>query len=89
MRSVGADREIAVENLEASAAPVETADMPGDRDPVLDQELNRLPQKYRAPLILCYLEGHTHDQAAEELECPVGTVRSRLWRGDATCSGGG
>jgi hypothetical protein len=30
---------------------------------------------------LCYLKGHTHDQAAEELECPVGTVRSRLARG--------
>ena len=48
---------------------------------MLDQELNRLPRKYRAPLILCYLKGHTHDQAAEELECPVGTVRSRLARG--------
>jgi RNA polymerase sigma factor (sigma-70 family) len=73
------DREIAVENLEASAAP-ETADILGI-GPVLDQELNRLPRKYRAPLILCYLKGHTHDQAAEELECPVGTVRSRLARG--------
>ena len=73
------DREIAVENLEASAAP-ETADILGI-GPVLDQELNRLPLKYRAPLILCYLKGHTHDRAAEELECPVGTVRSRLARG--------
>ena len=48
---------------------------------MLDQELNRLPRKYRVPLILCYLEGRTHDQAAEELACPVGTVRSRLARG--------
>ena len=73
------DREIAVANLEAPAAP-EAADSLGI-GPVLDQELNRLPRKYRVPLILCYLEGHTHDQAAEELECPVGTVRSRLARG--------
>jgi RNA polymerase sigma factor (sigma-70 family) len=73
------DREIAVGNLEAPAAP-ETADSLGI-GAVLDQELNRLPRKYRAPLILCYLNGHTHDQAAEELECPVGTVRSRLARG--------
>ena len=72
-------REIAVENLEASAAP-ETAEILGI-GPVLDQELNRLPRKYRAPLILCYLKGRTHDQAAEALECPVGTVRSRLARG--------
>jgi RNA polymerase sigma factor (sigma-70 family) len=73
------DREIAVGNLEVPAAP-ETADSLGI-GPVLDQELNRLPRKYRAPLILCYLNGHTHDQAAEALECPVGTVRSRLARG--------
>jgi Sigma-70, region 4 len=43
--------------------------------------LNRLPAKYRAPLVLCYLNGQTHDQAAAELGCPVGTVRSRLSRG--------
>ena len=50
-------------------------------DPMLDQELSRLPEKYRVPLILCYLRGQTHDQAAAELRCPVGTVRSRLARG--------
>ncbi len=44
--------------------------------PLLDQELNRLPEKYRAPLVLCYFHGRTHDQAAEVLRCPVGTVRS-------------
>jgi DNA-directed RNA polymerase specialized sigma24 family protein len=37
-------------------------------------ELNRLPQRLRAPLILCDLEGRTHEQAALELRCPVGTV---------------
>jgi RNA polymerase sigma factor (sigma-70 family) len=73
------DREIAVENLDAPA-PLENADAYG-LGPVLDQELNRLPRKYRAALVLCYLKGHTHDQAAEELACPVGTVRSRLARG--------
>jgi RNA polymerase sigma factor (sigma-70 family) len=73
------NREIGVENLEAPAIP-ETSDRlePGS---VLDQELNRLPRKYRVPLILCYLNGRTHDQAAEEMACPVGTVRSRLARG--------
>jgi RNA polymerase sigma factor (sigma-70 family) len=47
----------------------------------LHEELSRLPGRYRAPLILCYLEGLTHEQAAAQLRCPVGTVRSRLARG--------
>ena len=49
--------------------------------PVLHEELGRLPERLRAPLVLCYLEGLTHEQAAEHLGCPVGTVRSRLARG--------
>ena len=73
-------REIGVDRLEAHASsgmPAELADI----GPVLDQELNRLPAKYREPIVLCYLEGRTHDQAAEQLRCPVGTVRSRMARG--------
>ncbi len=44
------------------------------------QEVGRLAEKYRAPIVLCYLEGLTHDQAAARLGWPVGTVRSRLAR---------
>jgi len=47
---------------------------------VLDQELSRLPSKYRSPLVLCYLEGRTHEQAAEQLKWPIGTVKGRLAR---------
>jgi RNA polymerase sigma factor (sigma-70 family) len=55
-----------------------------DRDeiaPVLHEELDRLPEKYRAPIVLCHLEGLTHEQTAQRLCWPVGTVRSRLARG--------
>ena len=47
---------------------------------VIHDELGRLPERLRAPLVLCYLEGLTHDRAARQLDCPVGTVRSRLAR---------
>src|SRR5207244_1301508 len=48
---------------------------------VLDEELARLPSKYQAPLVLCCLEGRTRDEAAQQLGCPLGTLKSRLERG--------
>ncbi len=50
---------------------------------VIQEELARLPERLRAPLVLCYLQGMTHELAAGQLGCPVGTVRSRLSRGRA------
>ncbi len=52
----------------------------------LDQELRRLPEKYRDPLVLCELEGRTHKEAASQLGLPVGTVSSRLSRAKAMLS---
>ncbi|HLN26309.1 MAG TPA: sigma-70 family RNA polymerase sigma factor [Gemmataceae bacterium] len=48
---------------------------------VLDEELARLPYKYRAPLVLCYLEGATRDEAARQLDWPLSTLKSRVERG--------
>lgn len=47
---------------------------------VLDEELEQLPEKYRTPLVLCGLQGKTHDQAARELGCPRRSLSSRLSR---------
>ncbi|HEV3021475.1 MAG TPA: efflux RND transporter periplasmic adaptor subunit, partial [Pirellulales bacterium] len=49
-----------------------------DLRPVLDEEIGHLPEKYRAPFILCYLEGRTNEEAARLIGCPKGTVLSRL-----------
>jgi RNA polymerase sigma factor (sigma-70 family) len=48
---------------------------------VLDAALQQVPAKYRRPLVLCYLEGKSHEEAARELGCPAGTLSSWLLRG--------
>jgi len=47
---------------------------------VIDEEIRRLPERYRVPLVLCHLDGLRHDEVAHRLGCPVGTVESRLSR---------
>src|SRR5262249_56575658 len=48
--------------------------------PVPDEELDRLPDKYRLPIVLCYMQRKTNDEAAEELGWTRGTIASRLSR---------
>jgi RNA polymerase sigma factor (sigma-70 family) len=70
------------ERRAADMRPAETAasawtDLRG----VLDAELRCLPDRYREPLVLCYLQGKSNEEAAEQLGWPAGTVKSRLSRG--------
>jgi RNA polymerase sigma factor (sigma-70 family) len=60
----------------------EPAPDPAWRDlrPVLDEEVNRLPEKYRTAVVLCYFEGMAYERAAAELGCPKGTLSIRLTR---------
>jgi RNA polymerase sigma factor (sigma-70 family) len=48
--------------------------------PVVQEEVRRLPEKHRSVVLLCYWQGLTQEQAAAQLGCPLGTVRSRLAR---------
>ncbi len=68
-------------------APAEPTAPPADR-PAIDREqaealhgeIDRLPRAFRLPVVLCYFEGLTLDEAARRLRCPAGTLRSRLAR---------
>ncbi len=51
-----------------------------DLSRVVDEALGQLPEKYRAPVILCYLEGKTNAEAARQLGWPAGSMSRRLER---------
>ncbi len=68
---------------QAAAAPAATADralLDGEQAEALHREIDRLPGSFRMPVVLCYFEGLTLDEAAHRLRWPVGTLRSRLAR---------
>ena len=75
-------RERPVAAAETTAAPADLAAAPERREAwaAVDEEVSRLPERFRTAAVLCYLEGKTVDEAARLLGCPRGTVASRLAR---------
>jgi RNA polymerase sigma factor (sigma-70 family) len=72
------EHEYAAEQASRGAAP--DAGDAADLLPIIDEQLNALPEKYRAPLVLCGVQGLNKAEAAEKLGLPEGTVSSRLAR---------
>ncbi len=64
----------------SSSDPAEDA-IRAELRPILDAAVNSLPAKYRLPVLLCYLEGKTYEEAARQLGWPKGTLSIRLSRG--------
>jgi RNA polymerase sigma factor (sigma-70 family) len=69
--------------LDSEPAAADREDAALDIQPLLDEAVLSLPLKYREPVILCYLQGLTNDEAARALGCPTGTVATRLARARA------
>src|SRR5262249_61111767 len=78
-------RETRGSEMSAAKGPEEVALR--ESQPIVHEELQRLPEKYRAPLLLCYFQGKTSAEAARLLGWPVGTVKGRLNRARALLRG--
>jgi RNA polymerase sigma factor (sigma-70 family) len=74
-------REAVMDDMSANT-PDRTPDQ-ADLRAILDEELRHLPDRYRTPIVLYYLEGHSTSAVAELLHCPLGTIVSRLTRARA------
>jgi RNA polymerase sigma factor (sigma-70 family) len=66
---------------EVPAAPERCESERQELRKLLDTEVGRLPEKYRVPVLLCYLQSRTQEEAARLLGWPQGTVATRLRRG--------
>jgi RNA polymerase sigma factor (sigma-70 family) len=67
-------------DMERIANAARETSSPPELPAAIAEEVQRLPAKYRGPVVLCYMEGRTNEEAAAELRWPVGTVKGRLAR---------
>ncbi len=77
-RAANARRRARERRLDAAPPPTVRPPEPQDWRPLLDRELSRLSEKYRAAVVLCDLEGRPRKEAARQLGVPEGTLSSRL-----------
>jgi RNA polymerase sigma factor (sigma-70 family) len=77
-RAANVRRRAREQQVEVMPHPAVAAEEPQDWRPLLDRELSSLPEKYRAALVLCDLEGRPRSDAAQTLGIPEGTLSSRL-----------
>jgi protocatechuate 3,4-dioxygenase beta subunit len=78
MRRPGSGSSVLIEPMVVQ--PAEQPAIDREQAEALHREIDRLPRSFRRPVVLCYFEGLTLDEAARRLRCPVGTLRSRLAR---------
>ncbi len=75
------DEARAMKDPEASTTVLaDQATIDREHAETLHEEIDRLPRSFRVPVVLCYFEGLSLDQAAQRLRCPAGTIHSRLAR---------
>jgi RNA polymerase sigma factor (sigma-70 family) len=82
---VAARRRVRRETAAANPDAVQPVDRMSGREllAALDTELDRLPPRYRDPLVLCFVQGLTRDEAATHLRVPVATLHTHIDRGRA------
>jgi RNA polymerase sigma factor (sigma-70 family) len=79
-----ARRPSSTSNVSLVAAPPEhDASLSQERHSLLDDAIQRLPERYRVPVVLCYMQGKRIREAAAELGCPTATISTRLRRARA------
>ncbi len=63
-----------------TSPPADRPAIDREQSEAIHDEVDRLPRAFRRPVVLCYFEGLTLDEAARRLRCPSGTLHSRLAR---------